>query len=176
MMKHRSSRGYSLTEILVVIAIIGILSLVTVPAFMNFQRRNLVRSALREFTATLRNCRQEAISNNRWIRLQAVMPSGEPQPREYVLSVSTDRGTTWTAFNTWGKTTERGFLPETMYFKSVSSPNGEVVFRSDGSATDSTDGIVTTTFVLTTNWKEIINEITVTVSPAGQIKSTESKS
>ena len=38
--RNNASRGYSIMEILVVVAIIGILSLVTVPAFMNFQRSN----------------------------------------------------------------------------------------------------------------------------------------
>src|SRR4051794_11061411 len=68
--RNNASRGYSIMEILVVVAIIGIMSLVTVPAFMNFQRSNSVKASLRSFTSDIRNCRQRAISRNSDVRLE----------------------------------------------------------------------------------------------------------
>ena len=60
----RSSRGYSLTEILVVIAIIGVMSLITVPAFINYYQAGKMKSAMRQFTNDLRASRQRAITQN----------------------------------------------------------------------------------------------------------------
>src|SRR3954452_565920 len=68
--RNNASRGYSIMEILVVVAIIGIMSLVTVPAFMNFQRSNSVKASLRSFTSDIRNARQRAISRNSQVRLE----------------------------------------------------------------------------------------------------------
>ena len=62
--RSTSNRGYSLAEMLVVIAIIGIMSMVSVPMFMNFVRSNKVKSAMRQFTNDLRASRQRAITQN----------------------------------------------------------------------------------------------------------------
>ena len=64
MHRPRSSRGYSLTEILVVISIIGVMSLITVPAFINYYQSAKIKSALRQFTNDLRSSRQRAITQN----------------------------------------------------------------------------------------------------------------
>lgn len=64
------SRGYSLAEILVVVAIVGILSLISVPAFLNMQRSSAFKAALRTYTQDLRNARSLAISNSYDVRLE----------------------------------------------------------------------------------------------------------
>lgn len=163
MMKRRS-RGFSLIEILTVLAIIGVLSLVTVPLFMNYQRRNQVRSALREFTTTLRKARSEAIGQQSFIRVQVV---GD---REYQVFQSRN-GTVWSAYSlARGKTDfNRAWLPETMEFTEVSFDDKAVDFLSDGTVRK--PGI----FKMKTDWPDIINEVTVDISAAGQIKSTEKK-
>src|SRR5437868_15143302 len=61
--------GYTLAEVLTVVAIVGILSLVTVPAFMNFRTSNKVKSSVRTFTTELRRTRQLAITNGRESKL-----------------------------------------------------------------------------------------------------------
>lgn len=182
MMKRRSSRGYSLVEILVVIAIIGILSLVTVPMFMNFQRRNAVRSALRSFTSDVRSCRQYAITRNAYVRLQFV------NDRDYSLQQSRDFGTTWSDLNlgTAGAGTNTKTLPETMRFSANTYNDSDtpadklkdIDFRPNGTAGDfASDGTATAgTITIRTDWQDIINQIVVDISTTGQIKTTESKS
>jgi prepilin-type N-terminal cleavage/methylation domain-containing protein len=64
------SRGYSLTEILVVVAIVGILSLISVPAFLNYQKSATFKAALRTYTQDLRNARALAISNSYDVRME----------------------------------------------------------------------------------------------------------
>lgn len=56
--------GYSLPEMLIVLAIIGLISLVTVPAFMNLQKNNKIKTSAREFNTTLRAARQRAVTTN----------------------------------------------------------------------------------------------------------------
>ena len=51
---NRSESGYSLTELLVVVAIVGVLSLISVPAFINSKNQNTFRADLRNFTNDLR--------------------------------------------------------------------------------------------------------------------------
>ena len=177
--RHHSSRGYSLIEILVVVGIIGILSLITVPAFINYQRRNAVRSALRSFTSDLRSFRQFAISKNAYVRLEF------ENAREYRVYQSTNFGSTWTDMQLGAIGADRNvrYLPETMAFTantyndSDSDGKPDVDFRPDGTAGDYAGSSVTAgTITMQTDWQDIINQVVVDMSTTGQIKTTEKKS
>ena len=168
-------------EVLVVVAIIGILSLVTVPAFINFQRRNQVRSALRSFTADLRACRQHAISRNAYVRLQFV------NARDYSVFQSRDFGVTWNRLllGVAGTQDNKRTLPETISFSantyndsdSPADTFRDIDFRPDGTAGDYVGGSATAgRITLRTEWKNIMNTVVVDLSTTGQIKTTESKS
>ena len=50
----KNQRGYSLMEMLVVVAIIGVLMLVTIPNFINMRKSTIVKGGLRQFTNDLR--------------------------------------------------------------------------------------------------------------------------
>ncbi len=63
-MKTRQS-GYSLAEMLTVVAIVGVMALVTVPAFVNFYQSNKMKSTMRSFTTDLRKMRQRAITQGK---------------------------------------------------------------------------------------------------------------
>jgi prepilin-type N-terminal cleavage/methylation domain-containing protein len=77
----RRQRGYSLPEMLVVVAIIGIISLVLVPNFITLQRSSKMKTAVRSFTTRLRQTQQLAItSHSRW---------------KLKLTLNTDRYTTF---------------------------------------------------------------------------------
>jgi prepilin-type N-terminal cleavage/methylation domain-containing protein len=62
--QKRTDSGYSLAEMLVVIAIVGIMSLVSVPMFMSFFQSMKIKSSMRQFTNDLRSARQKAITEN----------------------------------------------------------------------------------------------------------------
>ena len=173
-------RGYSLMEILVVIAIIGILSLVTVPAFMNYQRRNQVRSALRIFTSDLRSFRQFSISKNVYVRVQFT------NSRNYVAYQSTNFGKTWRPLQLGviGTESNTRTLPTTIEFTGNTYNDSDdptdsfrdVDFRPDGTAGDFVGSTASTgTITLRTDWKNILNQIVVDMSTTGQLKTTESK-
>lgn len=72
--------GYSLIEMLVVVAIIGTLTLVTIPAFVNLRNSNKMKSAMRSFTTDLRAARQLAITRSREVKV--TFKTGADQ-REY---------------------------------------------------------------------------------------------
>ena len=179
----RNSRGYSVMEMLVVVAIIGILSLVTIPAFMNFQRRNHVRSALRSFTSDLRSYRQHAITKNAYVRVQF---RGD---RTYVVMQSRDFGQTWRPLAIGTSTGDAGLnvrtLPETIRisantYNDSDSPVDQmpdIDFHPDGTAGDYNGSSVTAgKITLRTEWADILNQVVVDMSTTGQIKTTESKS
>lgn len=58
----RKQLGYSLSEMLVIIAIMGIVTLVTVPALLQLMPQYRIRSAASEAAGTIRMVRQRAIA------------------------------------------------------------------------------------------------------------------
>ena len=61
----RRANGYSLIEVLTVVAIIGLIALCAVPAFANYRRRVSVMAAAEQFRSILRATRARAISGGR---------------------------------------------------------------------------------------------------------------
>ncbi|HUP50668.1 MAG TPA: prepilin-type N-terminal cleavage/methylation domain-containing protein [Thermoanaerobaculia bacterium] len=124
MMKRQRSRGFSLVELLTVVAIIGVLSLVGVPAFINYQRSQLVKNSLRMYTSDLRAARSRAVANTSFVRVRITTAS--PAPGQYVIEQSTDRGATYPTV------LQNRSLEQTVYFDTAKSfvfqPNGTVEF------------------------------------------------
>ena len=74
---RRSEAGYSLPEMLTVLAIVGALALVSIPAFMNFYRSNKVKTAMRTFTSDLRGARALAIQKGHEVKISFDIGSGK---------------------------------------------------------------------------------------------------
>jgi prepilin-type N-terminal cleavage/methylation domain-containing protein len=187
-MQHRrnADAGYSLSEILVVVAIIGILSLITVPAFMNFQRAGVFKSAMRTVSTDLRSARANAIKTSSDIRVEFTTGSEGPNTKQYRAYSSTD-GVTWTPIS-----------PRQAFTSAIDDGTGidmikrlegpvwleryenlddigadgkaDIVFRPDGTANvlgTATNGRI----VLATSWANIFsNRYNIYVTKAGQIK------
>ena len=60
----RRSRGFSLVELIVVVAIMASLSLIAVPWFFKISQRNAFKSAAREIQMTLLAARMKAVKRN----------------------------------------------------------------------------------------------------------------
>jgi len=61
---QRHDRGHTLLELLAVLAILGILLCIALPAFANYRRRNSVIAASRDLEATFRVVRARAIARS----------------------------------------------------------------------------------------------------------------
>jgi len=176
----RSSSGFSLIEMLVVVAIIGVLSLISVPAFMNFRRQADFKSGMRNFTTDLRNARAAAIANSFDVKCEVDM--GSVTLKRYQFYSSRDNGTTWTplqlpgthgatnatsgnikqfAFSVWAQSFTG--LPDT-----DSNGKPEIVYHPNG-AMNLASGSTNATLVLATDWKKIAyDRYTINLSPSGQ--------
>jgi type II secretion system protein H len=60
-----NNSGYTLTEILTVIAIVGMFSAIAMPAWINIQRHAAVRAAAEELQSVFRGARMRAIASGR---------------------------------------------------------------------------------------------------------------
>jgi len=173
-MRHRRAAGYTLVEILIVVAIIGVLSLIAVPAFMNFQRSLAFKSAMRLFSTDLRAARATAIQQSFDVRVHLNTGAEGPTTKVYQFFSSRD-GTTWTPLNirkSSVKTMEGPvWLASATNFRTIGgAPN--IVFHPSGAA-DITNGATSGVVVLATNWQNMFaNRYNITVTPAGQIRVT----
>ena len=70
-------RGYTLAEALVVLTIIGLISGVTVPFFINYLRSNRIRSSAMYFQTALRYARQRAVTRHTLTRV-SFLPNTDP--------------------------------------------------------------------------------------------------
>jgi general secretion pathway protein H len=59
-----SDKGFTLMELLVVVAVTAVIALIATPAFFELQRTAQYKEAAREIAATLRDARARAVSQN----------------------------------------------------------------------------------------------------------------
>jgi prepilin-type N-terminal cleavage/methylation domain-containing protein len=99
-MKSRE-HGYSISEMLVVVAIIGLLSLVTVPAFMSFRNSNKLKTSVRLFTGDLRAARQRAITRAHQVLLTYSTTANGATPANYQRTYYFYEGNLPSGSTTW---------------------------------------------------------------------------
>ena len=193
----RAQAGYSLAEMLVVVAIIGVMTLVTIPAFLTFYESNKAKASMRNFTSDLRRVRQLAITSGRQTKLSYVSGSGK---RLYTIAIDNDptapKGSAdtttahWKAVNGAGLTPNRS-LDTVMYFPTHAAGTApqtftdvdgdasvdlDVIFFPDGTAfipthtTDTAECTGCSAVTIKTDLKRVSKKIyIITVSPAGRV-------
>jgi prepilin-type N-terminal cleavage/methylation domain-containing protein len=188
-----SQAGYSLAEMLTVIAIIGTLALVSVPAFLTFRNSNKMKSSMRNLTNDLRATRQLSISRGQ----QTMLSFGTgAKARSYntYLGNAPFGSTTWRLRTNLAASGIRGTrnLDDIVYFPadSGSTPQSftdvadcsavttcaagtdsklDVVFFPDGHVLLPT-GATSATITLKTDSKIPKNQYTITISPSGRVQ------
>lgn len=187
---RHSESGYSLTELLVVVAIVGVLSLISVPAFINFKNQNTFRADLRNFSNDLRSARQYAISQTTDVRVELDVAGNQLTSNTYRFYSGSSLTNTWTALNMPGG---RGITPGTtgnikgldgpVWIQAVtnipdigSDNKKDIVFHPNGSM-DLVPNTPSATIVLRSSWKKIaFDTYTIGLSASGQFTSTGSHS
>lgn len=134
---RQSMRGYSLIEALVVLAIVGLISVASVPAFMNFMHTNKIKSSLRQFTTDLRSARQRAVTRDRLARLTFDTAA---RPGTYQVFDGTVAGTT----TTWTAVTKvKAMEQDVFFFTDGTHPTiSDTVDASGASGTDGKPDLV----------------------------------
>ena len=85
----RSERGYTLFEVLIVVALIGILTAISVPVFLESNARNNLWRGAEQLGSTIRSGRLKAISSNTNYRIVFNCPAAN-QVRVLVLTGDLD--------------------------------------------------------------------------------------
>lgn len=176
----RGSRGYSVIELLIVVTMIGILSLISVPAFLNYRKSNFLKGSLRNFTADTRAVRQYAISQSRLAKIE--FGTGDTTKRGYNFLESSDNGVTWARFTLGrpGQGTSTHQLEES-YFRSTNYPDQnnpanttpDIVFQPSGALwTRSGVALPSTPQLEIVGVRPTGFHFTVEVKPGGSVTST----
>jgi prepilin-type N-terminal cleavage/methylation domain-containing protein len=140
----RSQQGYSLVEMLVVLAMIGMLSLLTVPPMMKYMNQMRVRTATRQLNTDLRFARQRAITRGNPVAFSFVPGDIDPDPgvekgRYYVYDRGTQIGNTTPAVYNWIQYGPARYL-DGAYFLASNFPldsaldddQHDIIFRPNG--------------------------------------------
>lgn len=97
----KSAKGYSITELLVVIAMIGLISLVAVPAFMSMRNSAKIKAAVTTFANKVRSAQQLAVTSNTMTKIRFRPGTGRYSLWQQTVDPTTYQ-TTWTKVgSTW---------------------------------------------------------------------------
>jgi Tfp pilus assembly protein FimT len=183
-------RGYSLAEALVVVAIIGLVTGVSVPFFMNYLRANRMRSSAMYFETALRYARQRAVTRHTFTRVSFL---ANTDPGQYTIwdgkLDASGNLASWTVVQPQVRRLDQGVT----FANDAAEPVGDnydgsgsvtaatdgqpdIIFGFDGSAINSTDTTKPPgTMWLKTNFKSItFNQYQIQMLTVGTLKVTAS--
>ena len=127
-MSIKDDSGISLAELLVVIALMGVITVIAVPAIVGQMSHLRLTSSVRDISTELNAARLKAISNNTMYRVQFTLSSSVADTyRLYVYDASADSWSAETSRTT--RSLEGGI--------NISTPSADfnVDFRPNGSST-----------------------------------------
>jgi prepilin-type N-terminal cleavage/methylation domain-containing protein len=182
MQTRTTAAGYSLVEMLVVVAIIGVLSLVTVPQFMTFYKQNKIRTSVRQFTADLRGARQRAITLNIRTAVSftpgAAPASGGVRGRyaiydEIIDTTVTPNTTTWTLVGVYKNLDQAVYFLDSAFLtnSALADDMEDIVFVPNGTITNLPTSPSTPVVVIKSDNKVPNNRCTLNFSASGSFTS-----
>lgn len=181
--QERPQAGYSLPEMLTVLAIIGMLALVMVPNFITFYQSNKVKSSMRTFTSDIRGIRQYAITQGRQTLLTFRTGTGQ-RTYDYWVGNRPFASTQWTRLTGPGQTRSTRRLDDVIYFPATTFTD-TLDCSSGTNCTAGTDGLIDVIFLpdgtvlipsgpsasitIKTDMRVPKNQYVVAISPSGRV-------
>lgn len=183
-------RGYSLAEALVVVAIIGLVTGVSVPFFMNYLRSNRIRSSAAYFQTALRYARQRAVTKHVHTRV-SFLPNTDPGQYTIFEAKEDSNGniTAWTATQPTVRYLDQGVTfandatePVADEYNNTGTTTvatdgrPDIIFGIDGSAINAADATAAPgTLWLKTNFKSVTyNQFKIQLFSVGTMNVTAS--
>jgi type II secretory pathway pseudopilin PulG len=182
----RSSReaGYSLAEALVVLAIVGMISVIAIPQFLTYQRAGRLKVALRNVTGDLRAARQRAVSQGHLVRISFSLDATRGSYQMYDGVTDSAGVTTWTALYPIAVPGEIGkdLDPTVRFYNSLALPTfadldadtyRDIIYQSNGTIQGGTEGNVYLRF--NQDLDVPVTQYKIEVMSSGMLKVTGSK-
>lgn len=174
-MKRKSGqKGYSLIEALVVVAIVGIVSIVTVPNFITMYRSSKVKAAVRSFSTDLRDARQDAVSKHRRVMLSLGTDAAERSNYYYYEEI----GGTWSPADGEERSLQEASEDQVVYFGASNFTDSQIadgkarkdiIFNPDGTVVFPAGLGSAATVTIQTDDDIPKKEYVATISPAGSV-------
>lgn len=165
----RNARGYSLAELMTIVAIIGIVSMVGLPALMQLMPQYRIRSAATDVASSLRLARDRAVSTRRdW----QVLIDTSTTPAQYRLRESVNGS--WLNAGFDGRLVPAG-APAGRPLSSVTvdpSSATTITFERDGTTTSTSNQLIVLT--VSSNWVRY-NHYEIKIEPSGNVTITPTK-
>lgn len=147
-------------ELMVVVAIIGAFSLVTIPAMTNFSRMNRVRSATREFNSDLRAVRTLAITRSQPLTI-TIYTGSNPSNKDYRARYELPD------VIPMARRIKR--LDDIVYFVGDENTSTTITFLPNGTVQNLT-GTTTRTIQMKSEYELPNDDVTITFQPSGSFK------
>lgn len=183
-MRDRTAQGgYSVVELIVVVAIIGMISLVSVPAFVTYRESSKIKASVGQMTNDLRATRYRAIERNRPVKLSFKTSIHGTDYQRYDGNAA---GTTWTAAGKPKFLDGAIWIESTTFIDEDSTADGkkDIIFQQNGAIstaspvhfhTKTEGGKEVAVVVLRTKAKISKNQYTLYLQPNGSVQSVGSK-
>ena len=126
----KSALGFSLIELIIAIAIVGLVSAIAMPGYATWIKNSRVRTAAESIQNGLQTARAEAVKRNSFIEFQLVKVSSKPLNSEWKISSCTSATSCLTTLQS--RTASEGSSAEIIVDASPSASN-KIVFNNLGS-------------------------------------------
>lgn len=178
----KDQRGYSLAELLTVVAIIGVFSLISIPSFVNYSRSAKVRTATRQFNSDLRAARARAISRSNPVAVSFAAGQAPTFARvgEYAIYDQRIDTSTNPPSIVWDQVGRTRYLPESVYFldshfnvdDAKDDQFHDVIFLANGTVGNMPGSGESPNVAFKSRYKVTNNHVTNAFTASGSFKST----